>query len=77
MDQVAPLDFDGEVIKTLHQGTPVAVSTGRARSANVSAILANMVLKDHVSPHYFDLSERMDSNMDSCTCLTGGEHGAQ
>ena len=43
------IGFDHKVLWTLHQGTPVAVATGRARPANVSEILAHMVLGDRVS----------------------------
>ena len=49
MYQGALLVFDHKVLWTLHQGTPVAVATGRARPANVSEILAHMVLGDRVS----------------------------
>ena len=48
MYQGALLVFDYKVLWTLHQGTPVAVATGRARPANVSEILAHMVLGDRV-----------------------------
>ena len=43
------IGFDHKVLWTLHQGTPVAVATGRARPSNVSEILAHMVLGDRVS----------------------------
>ena len=43
------IGFDHKVLWTLHQGTPVAVATGRARPANVSEILAHIVLGDRVS----------------------------
>ena len=42
------IGFDHKVLWTLHQGTPVAVATGRARPANVSKILAHMVQGDRV-----------------------------
>ena len=43
------IGFDDKVLWTLHQGTPVAAATGRARSANVSEILAYIVLGNRVS----------------------------
>ena len=43
------IGFDLRVLWTLHQGTPVAVATGRARPANVSEILAHMVQGDRLS----------------------------
>ena len=48
------IGFDLKVLWTLHQGTPVAVTTGRARPANVSEILAHMVLGDRVSKRKVD-----------------------
>ena len=43
------IGFDHKVLWTLHQGTPVGVAAGRARPANVSEILAHMVLGDRIS----------------------------
>ena len=46
--------FDHNVLWTLHQKTPVAVAAGRARPANVSEILAHMVLGDRISERTID-----------------------
>ena len=48
------IGFDHKVLWTLHQGTPVAVAAGRARPANVSEILAHMVLGDRISERTID-----------------------
>ena len=54
MDQDASLGFDHKVLWTFHQWTPVAVATGRARPANVSEMLALMVLGDRISERTID-----------------------
>ena len=48
------IGFDHKVLRTLHQGTSVAVAAGRARPANVSEILAHMVLGDRISERTID-----------------------
>ena len=48
------IGFDHKVLWTLHQGTPVPVAVGRARPANVSEILAHMVLGDRISERTID-----------------------
>ena len=48
------IGFDNKVLWTLHQGTPVAVATGRARPATVSEILVHMLLGDRVSERTID-----------------------
>ena len=46
------IGFDYKVLWTLHQGIPVAVAA--ARQANVSEILAHMVLGDRISERTID-----------------------
>ena len=66
------IGFEYKVLWTLHQGTPVAVATGRARPANVSEILAHMVLGDRVLSVQLNSSELQDSSRVSWTFLDVG-----